>query len=112
MKKNDTVIVTVKNGIHPYIKYPIREIRTFLKGFFEKAGIAGMFQVTLGARKRGRNHMRKVSVIKENGSSVKLKVKPGGSDTCCEVYVIVPKEWSGRAVDLLKILRECAPQMD
>lgn len=108
----DPVAVTIKNGIHSNLrKYAVVEIRSLLECLLEKAGMEGMFQATLGARRRGRNHMRRVHVVKDTGSSVKLKIKPGDNTTCCEVYLIVPSTFSGRSTDFLELLREIAPQM-
>lgn len=106
------LVIALKYGMHADAKkYAGSEIKRLLEQLFKKAGITGVLRVTLGARRRGRNHMRKVCVLDENGSSVKLKIKPGDNNTCCEVRVIVPREFSGRSSDLLEHLREVASHM-
>jgi len=109
----DRVFVAIKYGMHSDTKkYAISEIRSLLERLFKKAGMKGMLRVTLGARRRGRNHMKRIHVVNENGSSVKMKIKPGDNNTCCEVRVIVPREFAGRSSDLLEHLREVASHMN
>lgn len=110
---DDRVVVALKNGMHANTrKYALGEIKILLEDLLERAGMKGAFRVTLGARKRGRKHMNRVRVLGESGSAVRLKVKPGDNNTCCEVYVIVPHDFNGRAFDFLELLRAAAPHLD